>query len=135
MHGFVTTNCKTSGTPELFEFVRFEFVREQFVFLFIFYFYFMSMLQSRMLQRRVWKLEAMRKQCGHVRSLQKFGVLQAAFMGSNVSRTVKICVSKLFQMAELPKAVVVESENAPLLRKKHVAQCLKLRQSLEEVQG
>ena len=65
-----------------------------------------------MLQRRVWKLEAMRKQCGCVRSLQKFGVLQAAFMGSKVSRTVKICVSKLFQMAESPKAVVVESENA-----------------------
>ena len=74
MHGFGTTNCKTSGMPEFFEFVRFEFVRKsvlrllgnpfdfvrkQFVFLFI-YFYFMSMLQSRMLKRRVWKLEAMR---------------------------------------------------------------------------
>ena len=32
-------------------------------------------------------------------------------MGSNVSRTVKICVSKLFQMAEAPKDVVVTSEN------------------------
>ena len=38
-------------------------------------------------------------------------VFQAAFMGSNVSRTVKICVSKLFQMAEAPKDVVVTSEN------------------------
>ena len=85
MHGFGTTNCKTSGMPEFFEFVRFEFVRQsvlrllgnlfdfvrkQFVFLFI-YFYFMSMLQSRMLKRRVWKLEAMWKQCGYVRSLKR----------------------------------------------------------------
>ena len=30
MHGFGTTNCKTSGTPEFFEFVfvRFAFVRQ-----------------------------------------------------------------------------------------------------------
>ena len=79
-HGFVTTNCKTSGTPEFFEFVRkpvssllgnlFDFVREQFVFLFI-YFYFMFMPKSRMLKRRVWKLEAMWKQCGYVRSLKR----------------------------------------------------------------
>ena len=40
-----------------------------------------------------------------------FGVFQAAFKGSKVSRTVEICVSKFFQMAESPKAVVVESEN------------------------
>ena len=40
-----------------------------------------------------------------------FGVFQAAFMGSKVSRTVEICVSKFFQMAESPKTVVVESEN------------------------
>ena len=70
----------------------------------LFYFYFMFMLQSRM-------LEATRKQCGYVKGLQIFGVFQAAFMGSKVSRTVEICVSKLFQMAESPKAVVVESEN------------------------
>ena len=38
----------------------------------LFYFYFMSMLQSRMLESRVWKLEATRKQCGYVRSLQIF---------------------------------------------------------------
>ena len=73
----------------------------------LFYFYFMSMLQSRMLESRVWKLEATRKQCGYVRSLQIFLV----FMGSKVSRTVEICVSKFFQMAESPKTVVVESEN------------------------
>ena len=48
----------------------FDFVRKQFVFLFI-YFYFMFMLQSRMLKRRVWKLEAMWKQCGYVRSLKR----------------------------------------------------------------
>ena len=40
-----------------------------------------------------------------------FGVFQAAFKGSKVSRTVEICVSKFSQMAESPKAVVVESEN------------------------
>ena len=28
MHGFGTTNCKTSGTPEFFKFVRFAFVRQ-----------------------------------------------------------------------------------------------------------
>ena len=32
----------------------------------------MSMLQSRMLESRVWKLGATRKQCGYVRSLQIF---------------------------------------------------------------
>ena len=40
-----------------------------------------------------------------------FGVFQAAFMGSKVSRTVEICVSKFSQMAESPKTVVVEAEN------------------------
>ena len=40
-----------------------------------------------------------------------FGVVQAGFMGSKVSRTVEICVSKFPQMAESPKTVVVESEN------------------------
>ena len=28
MHDFGTTNCKTSGTPEFFELVRFDFVRQ-----------------------------------------------------------------------------------------------------------
>ena len=32
-------------------------------------------------------------------------------MGSNVSRTVSICASQLFPMAEAPKDVVVTSEN------------------------
>ena len=70
------------------------------------------MLQSRMLESRVWKLEATRKQCGYVRSLQIFLVFfKLRLWVSKVSRTVEICVSKFSQMAESPKTVVVEAEN------------------------
>ena len=72
MHDFGTTNCKTSGTPEFFKFVRFAFVRQSVLRLLgnllillgnslcfcLYIFYFMFMLKSRMLQRWVWKLEA-----------------------------------------------------------------------------
>ena len=82
---FVTKNCKTSGTPE---FVRFEFVRKQFVFLFI-YFCFVFQLQSRMLEVRVWNLEATRKQGGYVCEIGRdvCWFFQLLFQGSKVSQT------------------------------------------------
>ena len=65
-----------------------------------------------MLESRVWKLEATRKQCGYVRSLQICLVFfQAAFKGfKSLENRGDLCF-EVFQMAESPKAVVVESEN------------------------
>ena len=70
----------------------------------------MSMLQSRMLESCFWKLEATRKGCGYVESLQTFSVFFKLRIWVQRSRkTVEVCFSE-FRMAESPKSVVVETE-------------------------
>ena len=85
MHGFGTTNCETSGTPEFSKSLWEQF----YLCLFHFLFYVYAALESCF---GSWK------PCGRDAAVWKvadiFGVFQAAYMGSNFSKTAEVCFSE-----------------------------------------
>ena len=63
---FGTTNCETTGTPEFFQICL-----EQFLFMFILFLSYVYAAKPYA-EKLFWKLEATRKGCGYVESLQTF---------------------------------------------------------------